>query len=76
LNVHYFVFNRKFCNQKNGIVMSLLSPIVTNYFMAGFEQHALNTASKETMLLVQVCGWHFCDLATWNGRIRKVSVTP
>jgi hypothetical protein len=33
----YFLFNGKFCDQKDGVAIgSLLAPIVANYFMDSF----------------------------------------
>jgi hypothetical protein len=40
----YFLFNRKFYNQKDGTAMGSL--LVANYFMKHFDKQALNMAPK------------------------------
>jgi hypothetical protein len=48
------------------------APIVENYFIEYSEQHALNTAPERP-----TCWYKWLiRLATWNGRITKVSSAP
>lgn len=39
---------------------SLLSPVITNFFMAG---EGLSTSYPQTAVQVPLCWWHFCHLA-------------